>query len=228
SKIFHPNKRYSVKNTHRSHIITEIPNTQRFFTCVDYSPSSQFLMTGGADGCLRVLYPGISKLLRCRSQSFVALRIPVFTDDCKDIRYFPELRSFAVCGRSSSMMVLVELPSGCYGFSQKVSKRCFNSPNTQRFFTCVDYSPSSQFLMTGGADGCLRVLYPGISKSSSIAKKLTGHTRPITHLAYNLREKIFISVSEDKNIRVWKDGTWVCLQSFYIYACICYHGDVAG
>uniref|UniRef100_A0A3P8S247 WD repeat-containing protein on Y chromosome n=1 Tax=Amphiprion percula TaxID=161767 RepID=A0A3P8S247_AMPPE len=114
-------------------------------------------------------------------------------------------------------MVLVELPSGCYGFSQKVSKRCFNSPNTQRFFTCVDYSPSSQFLMTGGADGCLRVLYPGISKSSSIAKKLTGHTRPITHLAYNLREKIFISVSEDKNIRVWKDGTWVCLQSFYIY-----------
>uniref|UniRef100_A0A3P8S225 WD repeat-containing protein on Y chromosome n=1 Tax=Amphiprion percula TaxID=161767 RepID=A0A3P8S225_AMPPE len=159
----------------------------------------------------------VSRLLRCRSQSFVALRIPVFTDDCKDIRYFPELRSFAVCGRSSSMMVLVELPSGCYGFSQKVSKRCFNSPNTQRFFTCVDYSPSSQFLMTGGADGCLRVLYPGISKSSSIAKKLTGHTRPITHLAYNLREKIFISVSEDKNIRVWKDGTWVCLQSFYIY-----------
>uniref|UniRef100_A0A8P4KBH7 WD repeat-containing protein on Y chromosome n=1 Tax=Dicentrarchus labrax TaxID=13489 RepID=A0A8P4KBH7_DICLA len=92
------------------------------------------------------------------------------------------------------------------------SKTIFESHGHAEFFTCVEYSPSAGYLVTGGTDGLLRVWFP--HKSMSCEQELCGHVRPITHIMYNGMEKTFISLSDDKMVHVWSENGWVCRQSF--------------
>uniref|UniRef100_A0A8C9XBC1 WD repeat-containing protein on Y chromosome n=1 Tax=Sander lucioperca TaxID=283035 RepID=A0A8C9XBC1_SANLU len=82
------------------------------------------------------------------------------------------------------------------------------------FFTCVEYSPASGYLLTGGTDALLRVWFP--HKTLSCIQELKGHVKPITHLMLNPREKVFVSLSQDHNVRVWSEAAMICLQSFKI------------
>uniref|UniRef100_A0A8P4K5W0 WD repeat-containing protein on Y chromosome n=1 Tax=Dicentrarchus labrax TaxID=13489 RepID=A0A8P4K5W0_DICLA len=151
----------------------------------------------------------VQKVLKHHSKDFSSFEVPIFGDVCSQIRYFPLLDSFAICGRSSKSMVLATLPKPP---RTKVSKTIFESHGHAEFFTCVEYSPSARYLVTGGTDGLLRVWFP--HKSMSCEQELLGHIRPITHIMYNSMEKTFISLSDDKMVHVWSENGWVCRQSF--------------
>ncbi|XP_035536292.1 WD repeat-containing protein on Y chromosome-like [Morone saxatilis] len=151
----------------------------------------------------------VRKLLKHHSKDFLSFEVPIFGDVCSQIRYFPLLDSFAICGSSSKTMVLATLPKLP---NTKVSKTIFESHGHAEFFTCVEYSPSAGYLMTGGTDGLLRVWF--LHKTMSCEQELFGHVRPITHVMYNGVEKTFISLSDDKIACVWSENGWVCRQSF--------------
>ncbi|KAM9359127.1 WD repeat-containing protein on Y chromosome-like [Symphorus nematophorus] len=97
-----------------------------------------------------------------------------------------------------------------------VSKTVFNSGIGKKLFTCVEYSPSTEFLVTGGTDGLLRLWFP--HKTTACEQKLEGHVKPITHIVFSPRDGIYVSFSEDNNARVWSDG-WLCVQSIQVEDC---------
>lgn len=154
----------------------------------------------------------VSSLLKNPSKDFLCFKVPVFNDMCSEIKYFPSLHSFAVCGSSSKTMVLVGLPKLP---RTKVSKKAFESRVDKEFFTCVEYCPSAERLVTGGTDGLLRVWFP--HKTMSCEQELTGHVKPVTHIEYNHVDKVFVSLSKDKNVRVWSEDGWLCRQSFHAH-----------
>ncbi len=76
---------------------------------------------------------------------------------CSHIHYISQLESYAICGVYCRKMVLATLPQPP---RQTFSKKIFESPVNQEFFTCVEYSPLYKALVTGGSDGFLRVWLP--------------------------------------------------------------------
>ncbi|XP_044022799.1 WD repeat-containing protein on Y chromosome-like [Siniperca chuatsi] len=152
----------------------------------------------------------VSALLKNPSKHFLCVKFPIFNDICSQSQYFPLLDSFAICSSSSKTMVLAALPKLA---RTKVSKKVFESSGDQEFFTCVEYAPSAGRLVTGGTDGLLRVWFLHNTLSCELALK--GHVKPITHIMFNREDKVFVTLSEDKNIRVWSEDGWLCKQSFH-------------
>ncbi|KAG8011669.1 WD repeat-containing protein on Y chromosome [Nibea albiflora] len=152
----------------------------------------------------------VQKLLSNKSKDYLYIKIPIFDDVCKHISYFPSLDSFAVCGKSSERMALVTVSR----VSKKASKRYFKSEEGKKFFTCVTYSDWTKSLVTGGTDGVLRVWHP--QNVRMCARELAGHKKPITHVMYNPRKSLFVSLSADKKVCVWSDVSWQLLQSFEV------------
>uniref|UniRef100_A0A3Q3W698 WD repeat-containing protein on Y chromosome n=1 Tax=Mola mola TaxID=94237 RepID=A0A3Q3W698_MOLML len=96
----------------------------------------------------------------------------------------------------------------------KISQRLSNCLTSRNSAMCVDYSASAERLLTGGRDGILRVWRP---HRTTCEKTLRGHAKPITHIRVNRKERIFVSLSDDKNVRVWSENAWVCLQSLHVH-----------
>ncbi|XP_039642810.1 WD repeat-containing protein on Y chromosome-like [Perca fluviatilis] len=153
----------------------------------------------------------VSTLLRNTSKDFLCVKVNIFHDICSQIQYFPSLSSFAICGISSKTMVLASLPKTS---KTKLSTKVFKSRGHMEFFTCVEYSTSSGYLVTGGTDALLRVWFP--HKTLSCIQELKGHVKPITHIMLNPKEKVFVSLSQDHHVRVWSEDAMICLQSFKI------------
>uniref|UniRef100_A0A3B4U691 WD repeat-containing protein on Y chromosome n=1 Tax=Seriola dumerili TaxID=41447 RepID=A0A3B4U691_SERDU len=101
----------------------------------------------------------------------------------------------------------------CPRYSSTAIKH-FKSRGDQDFFTCVEYSPSAERLVTGGTDGLLRVWFP--HNNTCCERVLTGHMKPITHIMFNDEDKLLVSLSEDMNVRVWSEDGWMCRQSFQV------------
>ncbi|XP_032363094.1 WD repeat-containing protein on Y chromosome-like [Etheostoma spectabile] len=153
----------------------------------------------------------VSTLLKNPSKDFLCVKVNIFNDICSQIQYFPSLRSFAICGSSSKTMVLASLPKTS---TTKMSTTVFKSRGHVDFFTCVEYSTSSGYLLTGGTDALLRTWFP--HKTVSCVQELKGHAKPITHIMLNPKEKVFVSLSLDHHICVWSEDALICLQSFKI------------
>lgn len=152
----------------------------------------------------------VSTLIRHDSRNFQCMKVHAFNDVCSQIRYFPSLHSIAICGNSFKTMVVLGLPKPT---ETDVSKEFFNSEGIFDFFTCVEYAPAVEQLVTGGTDGSLRVWFPS---NPSCIETLKGHDKPITNLMYNTKDQILISLSEDKNVRVWSEVGWLCRQSIQV------------
>uniref|UniRef100_A0A3B4YC27 WD repeat-containing protein on Y chromosome n=1 Tax=Seriola lalandi dorsalis TaxID=1841481 RepID=A0A3B4YC27_SERLL len=130
------------------------------------------------------------------------------------IQYFPSIDSFGICGSSSRTMALIALPMLIQPEKNKKNVnavKLFKSRGDQDFFTCVEYSPSAERLVTGGTDGLLRVWFP--HKNTCCERVLSGHMKPINHIMFNDEDKLLVSLSEDMNVRVWSEDGWMCRQT---------------
>uniref|UniRef100_A0A3B4Z5P3 WD repeat-containing protein on Y chromosome n=1 Tax=Seriola lalandi dorsalis TaxID=1841481 RepID=A0A3B4Z5P3_SERLL len=131
--------------------------------------------------------------------------ISIFNDMISQIQYFPSIESFGICCSSSRTMALVALPMLIQPAKNKKhvnAVKLFKSRGDQDFFTCVEYSPSAERLVTGGTDGLLRVWFP--HKNTCCERVLTGHMKPITHIMFNDEDKQHVSLSEDMNVPIGK------------------------
>ncbi|XP_054477216.1 WD repeat-containing protein on Y chromosome-like [Anoplopoma fimbria] len=153
----------------------------------------------------------VSTLLKKTSKDFRCVKIPIFNDYCTKIQYFPSIESLAICGSSSQTMVMVTLPKT---HGAKFPKKVFESTGNKDFFTCVEFSVLTGHLMTGGTDGLLREWY--LHKTMSCKQSFAGHVRSITHINLNPKDQVYVTLSEDKNVRVWSEEQMLPLQSFYI------------
>ncbi|XP_062292343.1 WD repeat-containing protein on Y chromosome-like [Scomber scombrus] len=152
----------------------------------------------------------VSSLLKNSSEDFLCIKIPIFDEICHQVQYFQSLDSFAICGSSFTTMVLIPLPKSP---KAKINKKLFKSCKGHGFFTCIEYCPSIKYLVTGGTDGALRGWYP----HDTVCKKIaTGHIKPISCITVNVRNKILHSISVDKNLRLWCEESWACLQSIQV------------
>lgn len=154
----------------------------------------------------------VTSLLRNLSEDFMCFRVHTFVGVCAQIRYYPSIDSFTICSRPSKTMLLMAVPKTP---KANILKTFYKSTRGggHWFFNCVDYSPSVSCLLSGGTDGLLRVWF---TFSTTCVKELKGHVKPVTHILYNQKDKTFFSLSEEKNIRVWSENGWLCLQSVQV------------
>ncbi|XP_075872205.1 WD repeat-containing protein on Y chromosome-like [Nelusetta ayraudi] len=153
----------------------------------------------------------VSKLLKNQSKNFMSFKVQLFADICTLIRYLPSRDACVCCGSLAKTMVLATLPKAS---NAKVTKLVYTNRGCEGFFTSVDYSPLARRMLSGGTDGCLRVW---LLTSTQAERELKGHERGVTHVMYNLKHRTFFSVSEDKNLRVWTENAWLCLQNIQVH-----------
>lgn len=153
----------------------------------------------------------VSKLLKNQSKNFMSFKVQLFNDICTLIRYLPSRDACICCGSLAKTMVLATLPKTS---NAKVTKLVYTNRGCEGFFTSVDYSPLARRMLSGGTDGCLRVW---LLTSTQAERELKGHERGVTHVMYNLKHRTFFSVSEDKNLCVWTENAWLCLQNIQVH-----------
>ncbi|XP_056281425.1 WD repeat-containing protein on Y chromosome-like [Pseudoliparis swirei] len=153
----------------------------------------------------------VSTLLKKNSKQFQCSKTHIFKDIFTEIKYFPAIESLGICGRTSKIMVIAAMPESHRG---RFTKTVFESPANKEFFTCVEYSPLNQSLLTGGTDGLLREWY--VFKPKVCKKSLKGQGKPITHIEYNPKDEYFVTLSKDKTICLWSERSLLLLESFQV------------
>lgn len=148
----------------------------------------------------------VSSLLGTACENFDSLKIFVFDDICTQVQYIPSLQSFTVCGATSKFMAVIECMFDQERSEPAVNAQIYRSPGNYRFYKSVAYSPWSRYFLTGGMSGVLRVWFP--HKTKSYERELVGHKETVSHVVYNSIEKMFVSISVDKQICFWTDGDW--------------------
>ncbi|XP_034534493.1 WD repeat-containing protein on Y chromosome-like isoform X1 [Notolabrus celidotus] len=156
----------------------------------------------------------VSSLMENTSPRFMNAKVSTFKDSWNQITqisYIPSLNSHAVCCSSSKEMILVSLSKQT---KLRAHKTTFRSDRCGAFFTCVEYLPGNERLVTGGMNGSLYVWIPDFPDMCE--QVLKGHRKPIKYIMDNKLDKVLISISEDKNVRVWNTVTLECNQSMYV------------
>ncbi|KAF5917883.1 hypothetical protein HPG69_010036 [Diceros bicornis minor] len=149
-------------------------------------------------------------------KAVLALRLPppplssqvLHPNWCQQVKFIPQLNLVASCSAiEKSSLVLTVLPSKAHENPK------FSVLNLRRGILCFDYCPDKNFLVTGGYDPLIRLWNPFFSKKPVWLMK--GHQTSVTHILVNSQNSsILLSISKDKNIRVWDMQDYICLQSF--------------
>ncbi|XP_066093677.1 EF-hand calcium-binding domain-containing protein 8 [Saccopteryx bilineata] len=151
----------------------------------------------------------MQKLLNEKSTLYRSYRLKALHRNwCQQIRFIPHINLVASCSiTAKSSLVLTVLPA-------KASENPrFSVLNFKKGILCFDYCPDKNFLVTGGYDALIRLWNPFFSKKP--VWLMTGHQTAVTHILVNSKNSnILLSISKDKNIRVWDTQDYVCLQSF--------------
>ncbi|XP_067095118.1 WD repeat-containing protein on Y chromosome-like [Osmerus mordax] len=150
----------------------------------------------------------VTALLKNTSSLFLCCRVPIHNDWVYQMRYIPELNCIATCcAANQAAMILTTLP---HSFKCKVQTAHFHQ---KKGIQCFDYSPDLNILVTGGFDRVVRVWNPYLTNKATSHMK--GHAAGITHIAVNGKDNQIISVSKDKNVRVWDLLDCTCVQNIH-------------
>ncbi|KAM6147833.1 EF-hand calcium-binding domain-containing protein 8 [Erethizon dorsatum] len=151
----------------------------------------------------------IQKLLNEKSVLYRSYWLPALHPSWyQQVKFVPQMNMVVSCSAiEKSSMVLTVLPA------KDTEKPKFSVLNLRKGILCFDYCPDRNFLATGGYDSHIRLWSPVISKRPVWVMK--GHQTSVTHIIVNSKNSsILISISRDKNIRVWDLQDYVCLQTF--------------
>uniref|UniRef100_A0A803THS0 WD repeat-containing protein on Y chromosome n=1 Tax=Anolis carolinensis TaxID=28377 RepID=A0A803THS0_ANOCA len=124
------------------------------------------------------------------------------------IMYVSQLNLVASCTPTEmSAMALTYLPTHMDGKLQSAMIVL------KKGILCFDYSPEMNILVTGGYDPEIRVWNPYVTSSS--ITQLKGHATAVTNIMINRERTTIVSLSKDKNIRIWDLLDHLCLQSIH-------------
>ncbi|XP_021776827.1 EF-hand calcium-binding domain-containing protein 8 isoform X3 [Papio anubis] len=149
------------------------------------------------------------KLLNEKSSLYRSYRLKALHPNwCQQVKFIPQMNLVVSCSAvEKSSLVLTVLPA------KASEKPKLSVLHVRKGILCFDYCPERNFLVTGGYDAFIRLWNPFVSKRPVWLMK--GHQTSVTHILVDSRNSsILISVSKDKNIRVWDMLDYICLQSF--------------
>ncbi|KAL4695841.1 hypothetical protein H8957_017748, partial [Semnopithecus entellus] len=151
----------------------------------------------------------MQKLLNEKSALYRSYRLKALHPNwCQQVKFIPQMNLVVSCSAiEKSSLVLTVLPA------KASEKPKLSVLHVRKGILCFDYCPERNFLVTGGYDAFIRLWNPFVSKRPVWLMK--GHQTSVTHILVDSRNSsILISVSKDKNIRVWDMLDYICLQSF--------------
>ncbi|KAJ3044600.1 hypothetical protein HDV00_001526 [Rhizophlyctis rosea] len=122
------------------------------------------------------------------------------------VKYYRELRSIVSCSPDSRNSVVMATEDGKGRWSY-VSSSVYRGVNTFAF------SKFPIALVTGGTDRQLRIWNPYRMQNPIVA--LRGHSSPIIDISINPLNGQIISLSVDKQIKVWDIRKQQCLQTLF-------------
>uniref|UniRef100_A0A670IEC6 WD repeat-containing protein on Y chromosome n=1 Tax=Podarcis muralis TaxID=64176 RepID=A0A670IEC6_PODMU len=128
-------------------------------------------------------------------------------DWCQQIKYIPQLNLVASCtpAEKTTGVLNRHLPSSICPRSAVIVLK--------KGILCFDYSSEMNILVTGGYEPLVRIWNPYVT--SSPITQMKGHSTAVTHIMINGQRNTIVSVSKDKNIRVWDLLDHFCLQSIH-------------
>uniref|UniRef100_A0A7M4EKC8 WD repeat-containing protein on Y chromosome n=1 Tax=Crocodylus porosus TaxID=8502 RepID=A0A7M4EKC8_CROPO len=149
----------------------------------------------------------VQLLLKEKGSLYSSFRMPALHEDwCHQIKFIPELNLVASCSATDKgAMVLTALPLNNQGKPQS------SAIALKKGILCFDYSPRMNVLVTGGLDPLIRIWNPYVTNSPITMMK--GHVTAVTHVIVSGYRNTILSISKDKNIRIWDLLDHFCLQS---------------
>ncbi|XP_027723820.1 EF-hand calcium-binding domain-containing protein 8 [Vombatus ursinus] len=130
----------------------------------------------------------------------------IHTNWCQQIKFIPQLNLVASCSAiDNTAMVLTIMPTRTDHLKSSIM-------TLRKGILCFDYCPDRNFLVTGGYDPIILLWNPLFIKKPMWRMK--GHQTSVTHVIVNGKSSCIISISKDKNIRLWDTHNFLCFQSF--------------
>ncbi|KAL2104306.1 hypothetical protein ACEWY4_001174 [Coilia grayii] len=150
----------------------------------------------------------VPALLKNTSKCYLCFKVALHNEWCHQIRFLPELNAVATCCASDqTAMVLTSIP---HSHKAKVYNSAFQ---LRKGILCFDYSAEFNIIVTGGFDRIVRVWNPYVTNCATCQMK--GHSAAVTHISVNGKINKIISISKDKNVRVWDLQDCACLQNIH-------------
>ncbi|XP_074067988.1 EF-hand calcium-binding domain-containing protein 8 isoform X2 [Macrotis lagotis] len=149
----------------------------------------------------------VQKLLTKKSRIHRSYRLKaIHTNWCQQIKFIPELNLVASCSAiDNTAMVLTIVPTFSDGLKTSIMTH-------RKGILCFDYCPDKNFIVTGGYDPIILLWNPFFINKPLWQMK--GHQTSVTHILVIGKSSCIISISKDKNIRLWDIHNFLCFQSF--------------
>ncbi|XP_039248319.2 WD repeat-containing protein on Y chromosome-like [Styela clava] len=118
------------------------------------------------------------------------------------------------CRSQRNSMVFAEITEKLTGNAlKKVEMHRKSYFSVHNGVSCVAYDPEWNVIVSGSSDFNVRVWNPYVTNSSTMILK--GHVMPVQKVYIRMSDHNIISVSKDKNIRIWDSQDYACKQSIH-------------
>ncbi|XP_053098931.1 EF-hand calcium-binding domain-containing protein 8 isoform X2 [Hemicordylus capensis] len=186
--------------------VGDVKGNVLIFTSTDVMTNGLFNVRSYIGGLARV---PVQILMKGKTPLYRNFTVSALHGDwCQQIMYIPQLNVVASCTPAEkSAMALTSLPLHNIGKTQSAVIVL------RKGILCFDYSPDMNILVTGGFEPLIQVWNPYVT--SSPITQMKGHATAVTHIMINGKRSTIVSISKDKNIRIWDLLDHFCLQSIH-------------
>ncbi|XP_066480842.1 EF-hand calcium-binding domain-containing protein 8 [Tiliqua scincoides] len=176
------------------------------FTSTDVVMKGLFNVRSYIGGLARV---PVQILMKGKSETYRNFSVSALHGDwCQQITYISQLNLVASCAPAEkTAMALTSLPLHNIGKTQSAVIVL------KKGILCFDYASEINILVTGGFEPLIQVWNPYVT--SSPITQMKGHATAVTHIMVNRQRETIVSISKDKNIRIWDLMDHFCLQSIH-------------